>query len=107
MYMYMYVCSLSLALTLPPSPILYIYISLSLLLPSLKYATLIYIVPGVFILDGLVLGAVLDVLAGCLVLSAAGVIALTSRLNSDWLDDIGVAMEPAPSIKFLAVLKVP
>ena len=101
----MYAPSLSLSLFLLPP--FYIYISLSLLLPSLKYATLIYIVPGVFILDGLVLGAVLDVLAWCLVLLAAGVIALTSRLNSDWLDDVGVAMEPAPSIKFLAVLKVP
>ena len=46
------------------------------------------------------LGAVSDVLAGCLVLLEAGVMALTSRLNSDWLDDIGVATELAPSVKF-------
>ena len=46
------------------------------------------------------LGAVSDILAVCLILLVAGVIALTSRLNSDWLDDVGVAtQEPAPPAK--------
>ena len=96
----MYAPSLSLLLSLLPP--FYLSPPLSLPLPpSLLLSNNINpYIPGVFILDSLVLGAVSDVLAGCLALLAAGVIALTSRLNSDWLDDVGVATEPAPSAKF-------
>ena len=91
----------SLALTFPPSPILSLSPTLSPS-PSLhpSFSHINPYIPGVFVLDSLVLGAVSDILAGCLALLAAGVIALTSRLNSDWLDDVGVATEPAPSVKF-------